>query len=157
MNDRSGGSVTIIDANGLILGRLASVVAQRLLSGEEIKIINAERAVVSGSPETTISKYKTLRAKGSKEKGPFFPKRSDMILRRTVRGMLPYKKAVGRAAFGRLRVYIGTPAELSNVDAETLDYVHKSKLSTIKMTNLAKISQQLGAGKKVETRGPKNN
>ena len=68
--------MTVIDANGLILGRLASIVAQRLLSGEEIDVINAERAVVSGSPETTLSKYQTLRNKGSKEKGPYFPKRS---------------------------------------------------------------------------------
>jgi len=87
--------VTVIDANGLILGRLASIVAQRLLSGEEIDVINAERAVVSGSPVTTLSKYQTLRKKGSKEKGPYFPKRSDMILRRTVRGMLPYKRSAG--------------------------------------------------------------
>jgi len=139
--------VTVIDANGLIIGRLASIVAHRLLSGEEIAIINAEGAVVSGSPETTISKYKTMRKKGSKEKGPYFPKRSDMILRRTIRGMLPYKKALGKAAFGRLRVYMGTPAELSKVEAETLENAHKSKLSTIKVTELAKISQRLGAKK----------
>jgi large subunit ribosomal protein L13 len=118
-----------------------------LLSGEEIDIINAERTVVSGSPKTTELKYKTMRTKGSKEKGPYFPKRSDMILRRTIRGMLPYKKAFGRAAFGRLRVYMGTPAELSNVDAETLDSAHKSRLSTIKVTDLERISQRLGAKK----------
>jgi large subunit ribosomal protein L13 len=139
--------VTVIDANGLILGRLASIVAQRLLSGEEIDVINAERAVVSGSPETTLSKYQTARTKGSKEKGPYFPKRSDMILRRTVRGMLPYKKSVGRAAFGRLRVYIGTPAELSSVNAETLERARKSRLSTIKVVEVGKISHQLGAKK----------
>jgi len=137
--------LTVIDANGLILGRLASIVAQRLISGEEINVINAERALVSGSPETTLSKYQTLRKKGSKEKGPYFPKRSDMILRRTVRGMLPYKKSVGRAALERLRVYVGTPAELSNVNTETLESAQKSRLSTIKVVELGKISQQLGA------------
>ena len=139
--------MTVIDANGLILGRLASIVAQRLLLGEEINIINAERAVVSGSPETTVSKYQTMREKGSKEKGPYFPKRSDMILRRTIRGMLPHKKAFGKAAFGRLRVYMGTPAELKDVEAETLDSAHKSRLSTIKVTDLEMISQRLGAKK----------
>ncbi|MGA7076343.1 MAG: 50S ribosomal protein L13 [Halobacteriota archaeon] len=149
--------MTVIDANGLILGRLASIVAHRLLSGEEIDIINAERTVVSGSPDTTVSKYQTMRKKGSKEKGPYFPKRSDMILRRTIRGMLPYKKAFGKAAFGRLRVYMGTPTELSNVDAETLDSAHKSRLSTIKVTDLEKISQRLGAKKQGETIGEKNN
>ncbi len=139
--------MTVIDANGLILGRLASIVAQRLLCGEEIDVINAESAVVSGSAETTMSKYQILRKKGSKEKGPYFPKRSDMMLRRTVRGMLPYKKSAGRAAFERLRVYIGTPAELSSVNAETLERAQKSRLSTIKVVELGKISQQLGAKK----------
>ncbi|MEM2976009.1 MAG: uL13 family ribosomal protein, partial [Candidatus Bathyarchaeia archaeon] len=38
----------IIDASGLILGRMASEVAKRLLQGENIMIINAEKAVVSG-------------------------------------------------------------------------------------------------------------
>jgi len=139
--------VTVIDANGLVLGRLASVVAQRLLSGEEIDIINAEKAVVSGSAEMTLEKYQILRKKGSKEKGPYFPKRSDMILRRTVRGMLPYKKSLGRAAFGRLKVYIGTPPGLSDVTAETVEAAQKSRLSTIKVVEVGKISEQLGAKK----------
>ena len=33
---------TVIDAEGLILGRMASVVAKRLLEGERIEIVNAE-------------------------------------------------------------------------------------------------------------------
>jgi large subunit ribosomal protein L13 len=59
--------------------------------------------------------------------------------------MLPYKKSVGRAAFGRLRVYVGTPAELSSVNAETLESAQKRRLSTIKVVEVGKISQQLGA------------
>lgn len=139
--------MTVIDANDLILGRLASIVAHRLMSGEEIDIINAEKVVVSGSPDTTVSKYQTMRRKGSKERGPYYPKRSDMILRRTIRGMLPYKKAFGKTAFGQLKVYMGTPKELVGVEAETLNSAHKSRLSTIKITDLQKISQRLGAKK----------
>jgi large subunit ribosomal protein L13 len=135
----------VIDANGLILGRLASIVAQKLLAGEEINIINAEGAIVSGTPEATLLKYKTMRAKGSKEGGPHYPKRADMILRRTIRGMLPYKKAAGREALRRLRVYAGTPAELTSVTAVTLGDARKSRLSTIKAIELEKISKQLGA------------
>ena len=41
--------MTVIDANGLIMGRLASTVAKQLLSGDdEIYIVNAEKAVISG-------------------------------------------------------------------------------------------------------------
>ena len=64
--------MTVIDANGLILGRLASIVAQRLLCGEEIDVINAESAVVSGSAETTQSKYQILRKKAPKKKDHIF-------------------------------------------------------------------------------------
>ncbi|RLI06236.1 50S ribosomal protein L13, partial [Candidatus Bathyarchaeota archaeon] len=39
---------SVIDASGLILGRMASIVAKRLLEGEQIEIVNAEKAVVSG-------------------------------------------------------------------------------------------------------------
>jgi len=38
----------VIDADGLILGRMASLIAKRLLEGERIEIVNAENAVVSG-------------------------------------------------------------------------------------------------------------
>jgi large subunit ribosomal protein L13 len=90
-----------------------------------------------------------MRRKGSKERGPYFPKRSDMILRRTIRGMLPYKKAFGKAAFSRLRVYMGIPKELTDVEVETLNSAHKSRLSTIKVTDLEKVSQRLGAKNRV--------
>ncbi len=139
--------MTVIDATGLIVGRLASTVAHRLLSGEEINIINAEKAIVSGSPEASLSKYQVMRSKGSKEKGPYYPKRADMILRRTIRGMLPYKKARGRAALAKLRVYIGTPLQFSDSAAETLEYAHRSRLSTIKTVELQSIARQLGSKK----------
>ncbi len=137
--------MTVIDATGLVVGRLASTVAHRLLLGEEISIINAEKAIVSGLPETSLSKYQVMRSKGSKEKGPYYPKRADMILRRTIRGMLPHKKARGRAALARLRVYVGVPTQFSDTEAEILEHAHKSRLSTIKMIELRKIAQQLGA------------
>jgi len=49
--------MTVIDANGLIMGRLASNVAKMLLSGEEVSIVNAEQAVISGSKVTTFEAW----------------------------------------------------------------------------------------------------
>ena len=40
--------VTIIDADGAILGRMCTNVAKRLLNGEEIAIVNSERAIITG-------------------------------------------------------------------------------------------------------------
>ena len=41
--------------------------------------------------------------------GPKYPRRPDDIFRRTVRGMLPYRKTSGREAFKRLKVFVGIP------------------------------------------------
>ena len=46
---------TIIDATDLVLGRMANQVAKRLLQGEEIQIVNAEKAIVSGTTKAAIS------------------------------------------------------------------------------------------------------
>ncbi len=99
----------IIDGEGLVVGRVASYVAKKLLEGEEITIVNAEKMVIAGKPENTLQDFMERRQRGRPQKGPFFPRRPDMIVRRIVRGMLPMKKAKGREAFKRLRVYMGIP------------------------------------------------
>ena len=61
--------LTVIDANGnKYLGRLGSVVAKRLLSGEEINIINAEKVMISGNRDTTLSKYRSMKRERVKGK-----------------------------------------------------------------------------------------
>ena len=100
--------MTTIDGKNAILGRLASKVAKQLLRGESVSIINAERIIVTGSPSQIKEKYLARRRRGSAHHGPFYPTRPDLIVRRTVRGMLPYKTNKGRNAFKNLRVYVGT-------------------------------------------------
>jgi len=57
---------TIIDADKLILGRMASIVAKRLLNGEMIIIVNAESTVISGSRRNIIAdQLKTLQLGGA--------------------------------------------------------------------------------------------
>ena len=58
--------MTVIDAKNLILGRMASTVAKRLLDGEEINIINAEKAIISGRKDTTFDRYKRYIDRGSR-------------------------------------------------------------------------------------------
>ena len=101
----------IIDATGLILGRLASSVATSILKGQNVVIVNAEKAVISGKKEMVISRYKTKYKSGSKYGGPFWPKRPDLFVKRSVRGMIPWHKARGREAYKRLKVYMGLPGE----------------------------------------------
>ena len=110
----------VYDATDKILGRLASLVAKQLISarktGREQRVIiyNAEHAVVSGPRTRVLANYDTKYKLNHARKGPFYPRMPDQILKRTVRGMLPYQKnSRGRAALRDLRVMIGKPSNLS--------------------------------------------
>ena len=138
--------MTVIDANGLILGRLASIVAKQLLSGDEkIYIVNAEKAIISGSRATTLKDYRETRERGATEFGPYFPKRPDRILKRTIRGMLPYKRARGRDAMYRLKVYVGVPSELKSAETTTIAHADMKLLSSSKYIELGEVSQKMGS------------
>lgn len=135
----------IIDADGLILGRLSSEVAKRLLEGEEIIIVNAEKAIISGSKVNVFREYKEMRDKGSPEKGPYFPKMPDQILKRTVRGMLPFKKSRGREAYSRLKIYIGVPDAYKDQTLTRIEDADMKRLGSIKYIKLEELSKKLGA------------
>ena len=81
--------VTIINADGMILGRMASILATRLLAGEEIAVVNAEKAIISGTRARVLQNYRHKRERGSRGWGPFFPRRPDHIVKRTIRGWSP--------------------------------------------------------------------
>ena len=137
--------VTVIDAEGLRLGRLASIVAKRTLEGEEIAIVNAELCVVSGSRASIIADYDHKRKRGSREGGPFFPRRPDHILKRTIRGMVPYKRKRGSEALKNVKVYVGVPMEFKDAEREVLEQAHIDGLSTPKYITLGEVSTRLGA------------
>ena len=135
-------AATVIDAEGLILGRLASNVAKRLLDGEEIIIVNAEKALVTGGKEDIIAHFRHRRDVGSGRKGPLYPRTPHMMLKRVVRGMLPYYKPRGRAAYKRLRVHISVPKELKGTKFESIEGA--ADLSTQRYIPLGDVSRVLG-------------
>src|SRR6056297_566050 len=98
----------VVDARDCILGRVASQVAQRALDGERVAVVNAEDAVITGSEDDVMETYETRADMGS-DRGPYYPKRPDMIFKRSIRGMLPYKEDRGREALENVRVYVGNP------------------------------------------------
>ncbi len=134
----------VVDASGLVLGRAASVIAKRLLNGESIVVINAEKSVVTGSRSHVLAHYTEARARGSVRRGPHFPRYPDRIFRRTVRGMLPHLKSRGRVALGRLQVHIGVPEAFQGAATQTLDGARARPTVTPPMT-LAEITKLLGA------------
>jgi len=101
-----------IDAKDSIAGRLASRLAKELLKGNRVFVVNSEQAVISGNPKWVGEQYVERVNRGDPYHGPFYPKMPDRVLKRLVRGMLPYKKPRGREALKRLKVYISIPEEL---------------------------------------------
>ncbi|MFP9192849.1 50S ribosomal protein L13 [Natronosalvus vescus] len=135
----------VVDARDCILGRVASEVAQRALDGERIAIVNAEDAVITGDKNDVFDTYRTRIGLGS-DQGPMYPRRPDAILKRAVRGMLPYKKPRGREALENVRVYVGNPYEGDDDrEAEILEGTSLDRLSNIRFVHLHEVSEQLGA------------
>jgi large subunit ribosomal protein L13 len=138
-----GTGKTIVDAEGLVLGRMASIIAKRLLEGENIEIVNAESAIVSGKRLPVINRWKEFLNVGGRGRGPVHWRRPSTIVRRTIRGMLPYRKARGREAFGRLRVHIGVPEELTDAVKISIQEARASMLDGRYVT-IGEIASNIG-------------
>lgn len=124
----AGEKAAVIDATDCVLGRLASQVAKRLLKGERIEIVNAEKAQISGRWEIVFQKYKTkmdVTTKINPHRSPKYSRMPDKIVRRAVRGMVPRRRRTGRDAFKKLRVYIGVPDELKGKQFESIEVAKK--------------------------------
>ncbi|OEC88038.1 MULTISPECIES: 50S ribosomal protein L13 [Methanobacterium] len=137
----------IIDGEGLIMGRLASTVSKMLLNGESVVVLNAEKILISGTKEWAYARYKQRVDRASisnpRKMGPKYPRRPDDIFRRTVRGMIPYRKTSGREAFKGLKVFVGIPREFA--DAEIFKLEEAMPKNIKKSIELGTISKLLGA------------
>ena len=126
----------IINGEGHILGRLASVVSKQLLEGEEIVVLNAEKIMLTGNKDWAyISNPRDL--------GPKYPRRPEDIFRRTVRGMLPMKKAKGKTAFKGFKAFVGVPEEYADAELITMPEAEYNDIK--KGMELGEISKLLGA------------
>jgi large subunit ribosomal protein L13 len=135
--------ITVVNADGLILGRMASKIAKRLLMGEEIVIVNAEKAVISGRKGSKVTEAKEFLGVGGVGYGPFHYRRPDRIVRKTVRGMLPFKQPKGKQAYRRLRVFIGIPDDLKNQKTETIVDAQAKRLTCPYLT-VGEFAKEIG-------------
>ncbi len=134
--------ITIIDASGATLGRLSTNTAKRLLKGEEIAVVNSEKAIISGKKSSIKAHYKQKREVGTYRKGPFFPRMPDHLVKRTVRGMIPYQTPHGRTAFKRLKCYIGVPKEF---EGKKFEIIKEAEKQPINFLTIKELSRYLGA------------
>jgi large subunit ribosomal protein L13 len=111
----------IVDADGMTLGRLASVIARTLRgknkpiyaphmdTGDFVIVINAEKIKVTGGKETEKFYYRHsgypggLKAVMLRDMRARFP---DRIIKSAVRGMLP-RTTLGELQLSKLKVYAG--------------------------------------------------
>jgi large subunit ribosomal protein L13 len=136
----------ILDARDQVLGRLASFAAKRALSGDMVVVLNAEKAVISGRRHNITEEAKRrlrTRTLGTQTNAPVHQRRPDLYLRRVVRGMLPWKKAKGKAAFHRVHVFIGVPEEFSAKTPVKVPGADASKLLSPYVT-LEDLAKEIG-------------
>ena len=134
---------TLVNAEGLILGRMCSKVAKRLLNGEQVVIVNAEKTVISGKKKSKILEAHVFLEVGAPRRGPFHFRRPDRIVVKTVRGMLPMKQPKGKRALANLRVFLGIPLELKNETPQALPDAESTKLKGPQFT-LAELAKEIG-------------
>ena len=135
--------VTVIDGRNSVLGRLSSVVAERIMDGEEIVIINADAVIITGQKEMVFSQFKAKVDRGQIRKGPYYPRRADLLLKRTIRGMIPFYKTSGREAYRRVHTFVGVPAQFAEMEKERNEEAMKP--ITGKYTTLGAVAKYLGS------------
>ncbi len=104
----------IIDAENAIVGRLSAIVAKKALQGEEVIIVNAEKAVISGDPlkiKAVYYKRRQMTQKANPENASKWSRRPDLLLKKIISGMLPKHSARGKAALARIKAFLGVPEE----------------------------------------------
>ncbi len=113
----------VIDAEGVVVGRLASYIAKRLRGkhradytphvdcGDHVVVVNADKVVFTGGKRTGKVYYRhTGHPGGIKETTPAkvldgrFPER---VMKLAVKRMMPKESPLARKQFSKLRVYAG--------------------------------------------------
>ncbi len=141
----------LVNGEGLVLGRLSSSVAKLLLQGNEVVVVNAEKIMITGHAPDIIAKFKRLielKDKANPEHSPYFSRRPDLMVKRVVRGMLPYKKPKGKTAYGRLRVYMGSGDTEGIKDTKAYDTrAKKASEAYENAITVKELSEKLGYGR----------
>lgn len=94
------------------MGRVASLAAKEMLSGQKIVFVRAEEMNISGS----ISRNHLLHSHSMKKRmntnhrrGPFHFCAPSRFLYFAIRGMIPYKTTRGKLAMNRMKIFEGVP------------------------------------------------
>ena len=136
----------LIDAEGIVLGRLASLVATRLRGkhkttftphmdmGDNVIVINAEKVTFTGKKRSDkIYYWHTGYPGGIKERTADkildgrFPER---VLKKAVQRMLPKESPLARKQLSNLKIYAGTDHKHDAQTPEVIDFKSMSSKNT---------------------------
>lgn len=135
----------IYDGENMILGRLAARAAKDALLGEEVRIVNCEKVVISGKKENTMARAHQRRNLGGYPlKRQTHSRLPDRFVRRSIRGMLPWKLTRGKEAFKRVMCYRGVPAEFSGKEIVSLPNASVKKLPNLRYMTIGELCKMLG-------------
>ena len=111
----------LVDAEGVVLGRLASEVAQRLRgkhkptfaphldTGDHVVVVNAEKVVLTGNKLVQKKSHHHSGYPGGLRSVPYarlIQRHPERVIEKAVKGMLPSNR-LGRAMLRKLKVYSG--------------------------------------------------
>lgn len=129
----------LVDAEGMILGRLASQVAAILRgknkpvftphvdTGDHVVVVNCDKVVLTGKKlDQKFHRTHSFRPGNLKETAyrKYMAEKSDEAVYEAIQGMLP-KNALGRKMIKKLRVYKGAEHEQTAQNPEKIDLVVK--------------------------------
>jgi large subunit ribosomal protein L13 len=128
----------VVDADGLVLGRLATEVARLLRgkhkpsftphldTGDHVVIVNADKVVLTASKAERKTIYRHSGYPGGLKAETYahlLERRPEEAVRRTIRGMLP-KNRLGRQMLTKLKVYAGPSHPHAAQQPQPLDVAH---------------------------------
>ncbi len=124
----------ILDVESSVVGRVASYVAKQALKGDEINLIKCEKMIITGNKENIKREYLEKRSRvGSSQKGPKYPKTSQRMVKRIIRGMLPnYRAGRGKEAWKRIKCYNGVPKEFEGKEIIQFKKSNKDKFLEVR-------------------------
>ncbi len=139
-------NIKIYDAENMVVGRLGAKAAKAALLGDNIVIVNIEKAIITGKRRTVIEKFKekfNVRTSYNPTRGPFHQRRPDKMVRRMIRGMLPWPTPRGKEALKRIKVYIGVPEKYADSEKIVLEGAKYTSMKQ-KFITVADLSHELG-------------
>lgn len=112
----------IIDASFIPFGRLGTFAAKKALKGRNVVIVNIEKSIIIGRPNKILEKYAQKRrlGKGNPRK-PIFYRDVISMVKRSLRGMVGFKKTTGQEALKRIMCHLGVPKEFEGKEMIKLE------------------------------------